>query len=221
MHIRNDLPADSGCEKIPRSIFMPRMPHSLIWQRRLSIIYDDQKANALIARAQVYYDDYCSQHSAEANRANRTALKTRVLPGLSIYKALLEKNDDQQKVLAEVDTLFRAVFFTRRMQGIRVLNHFSNPFPIVKPMLKMMTRNEYVPGAQEVIEDSADCFALNVYRCFILDTLARHNAKELTALYCNTDDWLAEVLPKISWERTKTLGRGGDCCDFRWSRNKI
>jgi hypothetical protein len=28
-----------------------------------------------------------------------------VLPGLSIYKALLEQNDDRQKVLAEVEIL--------------------------------------------------------------------------------------------------------------------
>jgi hypothetical protein len=133
---------------------------------------------------------------------------------------LLEGNKDQQKALAEVNDLFRAAFFTRRMQGIRVLNHLSDPFPIVKPMLKMMTMNEYMPGAQEIVEDSADCFALNVYRCFIFDTLAKHDAKVLTTLYCNTDDWLAEVLPKISCERTKTLGRGGDCCDFRWCRSK-
>ena len=102
------------------------------------------------------------------------------------------------------------------MPGIRALNYLPNPFFIVRPVLKMMARDEYLPGAQEIVEDSADCFALNVYRCFILDTLVKHNAKELTAIYCNTDDWLADVLPKISWERTKTLARGGDCCDFRW-----
>lgn len=22
----------------------------------------------------------------------------------------------------------------------------------------------------------------------------------------------------ITWERTKTLGKGDDCCDFRWRR---
>lgn len=77
-----------------------------------------------------------------------------------------------------------------------------------------MTKNQYLPGAQDIVEDSANCYALNVYRCFILDTLAGHNAKELTAVFCNTDDWLAEALPEICWEQTKTLGRGGDCCGF-------
>jgi hypothetical protein len=106
------------------------------------------------------------------------------------------------------------------MQGIHVLNYFPDPFPIVKPVLKMMTKDEYLPGSQEIVEDSADCYAVNIYRCFILDTLAKHDARELTACFCNTDDWLAEALPKIGWERTQTLGRGGDCCDFRWRRIK-
>jgi L-2-amino-thiazoline-4-carboxylic acid hydrolase len=38
-------------------------------------------------------------------------------------------------------------------------------------------------------------------------------------LYCLADDWLMENLPaSIKWERTKTLARGNELCDFRWSQ---
>ena len=141
-----------------------------------------------------------------------------MLPGLSLYRALLEEESDRQKVLAEMDRLFRAAFFTGMEPGIRMLNHLPDPFPIVKPVLKSMTRQEYLPGSQEVVEDSPDGFAVQVYRCFIFDTLSAHGAPELTALYCNTDDWLAELMPKVRWERTQTLGRGGEYCDFCWRR---
>jgi hypothetical protein len=196
------------------------MPHSRTWQQNLSRQYGNQKAATILAKAQGYYDAYWNQHSAERDRANRDNLKQRILPGLSIYHAMLEENGDQAEVLTEVDSLFRAAFFTRRIQGIKLINQLPDPFPVVKPLLKMMTKKAYIPGAQEIIADSADCFALNVYRCFILDTLAEHGAKELTVLFCNTDDWLAEVLPSIGWERTKTLGRGDNLCDFRWRRLK-
>ena len=93
-------------------------------------MFDAQKASAIILKAQKYCDDYIAQHSAEANQAKQTMLKTRVLPGLSIYIALLEEKEDQEKILAQVDTLFRAAFFIRRMQGIRVLNFLSDPFPL-------------------------------------------------------------------------------------------
>jgi len=197
-----------------------KMPHSQKWQQILTWRYDPLSTIALVSKAQDYYEGYCSQLTFERNRANRVTLKTRVFPGLSIFKALFEEIGDREEALAEVDNLFRAAFFTQRMQGIRILNLLPNPFPIVRPVLKLMTRGSYSSDSQEIVEDSSDCFAYNVYRCFIYDTLKENHAAELTALYCKTDDWLSEAVPKIRWGRTKTLGRGDDFCDFRWCRIK-
>jgi hypothetical protein len=197
---------------------MTKMPHSEKWRQSLSVTYDDQKADGLISRAQILYDDYCARKFPVMNRGDAVSLKTRVLPGLSIYNALLETNGGCEKVLVEVENLFRAAFFTQMTRGIRWLNYLPNPFFIVRPVLKMMTRDEYLPGSQEIVEDTPDCFALNVYRCFIFDTLANLEAQELTVSFCKMDDWLSEAMPKVAWERTKTLGRGDDRCDFCWRR---
>ncbi|MDO4829326.1 MAG: L-2-amino-thiazoline-4-carboxylic acid hydrolase, partial [Clostridia bacterium] len=38
---------------------------------------------------------------------------------------------------------------------------------------------------------------------------------ELCPCFCDRDDITYDGLhPKLYWHRTKTLGRGGDCCDF-------
>ena len=51
------------------------------------------------------------------------------------------------------------------------------------------------------------------------DTLTAHGAPELTAVYCQGDDILFEALPpSITWDRTMTMGRGGERSDFRWCR---
>jgi hypothetical protein len=199
---------------------MMSMPYASKWQQILTKFYDAPTSKRLIATAQVYYEQFCSQHAGDEYQNNRTFLNNRILPGLSIYKALRDENDSQEKVLGEVETLFRSVFLTKMLKGIRLLNYLPDPFPVIKPVLKMMTADEYLPGSQEIIMDSPDCFAINIYRCFIFDILTLHNTPELTRLYCNTDDWLAEAMPKVSWERTKTLGRGNDSCDFRWCRIK-
>ena len=195
---------------------MGTMPHAKKWGHTLSDSYGDQEASARITRAQTYYDHYSSQYAAQTDRSNWKLLKSRVLPGLSIYKALLEMVSDQEKVLAEVDNLFKAAFFTRLLQGIRWLNYLPSPFIVLRPVPRIMIGA--TTETQEIVEDNADCFAVNVYRCFILDTLAEHGAAELAVLYCNMDDWLSEGLSKVSWERTKTLARGADHCDFRWCR---
>jgi hypothetical protein len=164
------------------------------------------------------YLEYSSQHAAEARWADRTALKVRILPGLAMYKALLEVNNDHKAVLAQMEEFFKAAFFTTQLKGIRLVNHLPDPFTIVRPALKSMTRDASLPGAQEVVEDTPNCYAINVYRCLIFDVLTRHQAAELTPLFCRTDDWLAEAMPKIGWARTQTLASGGDHCDFRWYR---
>ena len=195
---------------------MTIMPYSRKWQTSLAGFHDPQTALKLISRAQTYYEQFTIQHANEKDRDNRARLRNLILPGLSIYKALSEENEDQKKVLGEVEVLFRAAFFTKRLQGIRLLRFLPNPFPMIKPALKLMTAKEYMPGSQEIVADDRYCFAINIYRCYILDILNIHNARELTPIFCKTDDWLAEALPKIYWGRTKTLGLGNDCCDFRW-----
>jgi len=195
-----------------------QIPNKRAWKKGLAELFDDQKANRIISRAQSIYLEYCGSCAREAGRANRNALMARILPALSLYHVLLAEGMDQEEALSHLDCLFRRVFFTKRMQGIRVLNHLPNPFTIVRPLMKWMIKDDYLPGSQEIVEDNVDCLAVKVYHCFIFDALTTYGAKELTPLFCNTDDWLAAELPSINWERTKTLGRGGDYCDFRWSR---
>jgi hypothetical protein len=194
------------------------MPHAQVWQQGLTDLFGSSGAGLILSRAQTNYEEYDLLHSAETKRSNREALRTRILPGLALYQAMLAEGMERQQALADLDTLFKAAFFSKRLQGIRILNRLPNPFAVVKPVMKLMMRQEYLPGSQEIVADNSDTFAVNVYRCYIFDTLAAHGAAELTTLYCNTDDWLAAELPSVNWERTKTLGRGGDCCDFRWSR---
>lgn len=194
------------------------MPYASKWQQILTELYDASTSKNLVSRAHAYYERFHAHYSHRKYSNHQGILNSRILPGLSIYKALHDENHNQAQILNEVEILFKRTFFTTRLQGIRLLNYLPDPFPILKPILRWMTSKEYLPGSQEIVIDDRDCFAINTYRCFILDVLTENDAKELTSIYCKTDDWLAQALPKISWERTKTLGRGDDCCDFRWCR---
>jgi hypothetical protein len=135
-----------------------------------------------------------------------------------VYRALFNLTPDTTSRLAIVEKLFRADFFREMSIGISLLNYLPDPFPLIRPVLRLMTRQQYLPGSQIVVEDSPNCFAIDTNQCFILDVLTALNARELTVLFCNTDDWLSEALPRIHWLRTTTLARGGKKCDFRWCR---
>ena len=43
----------------------------------------------------------------------------------------------------------------------------------------------------------------------------KYGCPEIVAGFCRADDEAyGHMHPKLKWGRTKTLGQGGDCCDF-------
>lgn len=195
------------------------MKHLRAWQRLLAKSRGKAKAADLAARMRARYESLYQSHTHITSRPLRTQLTGLILPGLALYQTLLaDLWNDHEAALAETEALFHAELFKREQKLIPLLNVLPNPFPLLRPALRQMCRNTYLPGSTEVVEDSPDCFAVNTYRCFTLDALTEAGAPELAPLYCKTDDWLAALLPKVRWLRTGTLARGTDVCDFRWCR---
>lgn len=148
------------------------------------------------------------------------ALSRLVFPILSMYQSLKILRLSTEESLALVEMVLRGKFSTQ-VKGIRLLNDLlRNPFPVIRPVLQMMVKFSDLPNGQEIVQNDKDCFAINVHQCFIYDAMKKSNTPELTPVFCATDDWLSAEMPKISWQRTQTLGRGDELCDFCWCRNQ-
>lgn len=195
--------------------------HLRIWTSLLNQRIGRANTKALINQIKRQHRRLQASQPKQLNQFLQAQWDNLIAPGLALYRTLLaEGTPDQQAVLQEVESLLKASFFIRERRLVKVLNRLQDPFPLVRLALRRMTTNHYLPGASEAIEDNQDCFAVITRRCFILDTLTEYGAPELAPLYCKTDDWLAEALPKVRWLRTQTLANGGELCDFRWCRQQ-
>ena len=58
-------------------------------------------------------------------------------------------------------------------------------------------------------------FRMDVTACPYCRYFGELGCPELTKVFCANDDRVYGSLPGIVFERTGTLGRGADCCDFR------
>ena len=206
---------------VGRRLAAPRqMPYLDVWQRALAEKRGTVEAAMLAARVQARYDALYAGRPRFTNRALRDHLEKNILPFLALYQTLCEESDDQKIVLAEVESLF-SMAFARQRRLVLLLARLPDPFAVFRKAAHWVLQWSYPPEGwdMETVEDSDRCFAFNVHRCFYLDVLTAYGAPELTPLCCKMDDLVYEVLPpSITWERTKTLGRGDDCCDFRWRR---
>ena len=53
-------------------------------------------------------------------------------------------------------------------------------------------------------------------KCLWNTACVENDCEELCSLFCDVDDITYGGLKKIVFKRTKTLGYGGDCCDFHF-----
>ncbi len=150
---------------------------------------------------------------------NKKRLINMIFPILAVYLAMKNNHLTQENALADSEDLMREIFFRTQLSGIRFLNRIlADPFPVIKPALRLMMHFSDLPAGQEIKQDDKKCFSVYVYQCYIHNTLKELGAPELTPAFCATDDWLSAAMPKIQWQRTQTLGRGGEMCDFCWRR---
>ena len=69
--------------------------------------------------------------------------------------------------------------------------------------------------ASREIQTTGGVWRIDMTRCPYHDMCGQYNYPELCTCFCDSDDIAYESLhPKIVWQRTGTLGRGDECCDF-------
>ena len=69
--------------------------------------------------------------------------------------------------------------------------------------------------ASRDIQTTGGVWRIDMTKCPYHDASVHYGCPELCHCFCDSDDITYDGLhPKLYWHRTKTLGRGGDCCDF-------
>lgn len=67
---------------------------------------------------------------------------------------------------------------------------------------------------------SKDYFDVTITNCLWHTAWVENGCAELCRLFCDVDDVSYGGLRKMGFSRTKTLGYGGDCCDFHFFKKK-
>lgn len=69
---------------------------------------------------------------------------------------------------------------------------------------------------ESVQKRGKDYFDVTIHKCLWHTTCAENGCAELCHIFCDADHVTYGGLKKIGFSRTKTLGSGGDCCDFHF-----
>lgn len=186
-------------------------------RRALKKRYDKAALADVLRRAEVHYADLAAR-CAGATPGEWFHLNNTILPTAAIYKALLET--DRENALAVTHSALidlcqtgnRVMQVVLRIPGMKGL--FMQLLP--KMALKMFGHE----SGFDYTNYSADKthLAMDTTFCPYCKYAQLLGVEALMPTFCESDFATYGGLPGIRFERTQTLGTGGDMCDFRFTR---
>lgn len=143
-------------------------------------------------------------------------LEKQILPGIAAYETLqsvMAKEEAFQTIHGYVEKKAR-----RQKKLFLRLLHIPGLYRRVPQIFAEQTPKlfgETAGFAAREIQTTGGVWRIDMIRCPYHDVCAAHGCPDLCTCFCDSDDiTYAGMHPKLLWHRTKTLGRGGDCCDF-------
>jgi len=183
--------------------------------------YGEVEAAFFVGKLQQRYEVLYSERPRFDDRKLQTHVDELIIPVLALYQGLIEKTGDSERSLVEVHDLMTQVVIGKSQVIVPLLRYFSDPFSMMRRAVRFVNKTAFPASGWDIeyIQDDTEAIAFNIHNCLIMNILTAYGVPELTKVFCQFDDDIAELFPpQILWQRGSTLARGAELCDFRYIR---
>ena len=179
--------------------------------------FGQEKSEAIMVNALQRYDELLEENKDEAKECYMHT-RERIYPAIACFDALLSEGVERKKAAD-----FIVDYYKWRSGKLApfIQKAFKIPglYRIVPKFFMGMTEKSFGPKAGFASKDhfvSKDEVRLNMTRCPYFDKCKQYGCTEIVRGFCDADDiCYGHMHPKLSWDRTKTIGYGYDICDFK------
>lgn len=175
-----------------------------------------EQADAVLRSARRRYAQLLKENKDEP-KAMDPHTKARIYPGISVFEALLEagcSREEAAKVIYDFYDLYAG-------KGGKILQFILKLPGLYKKVpqfaCKMIDKSFGADAGFRSVRRKVDKTGMHIDMmvCPYNDICRKYGCPEIIKAFCHSDDMAyGNMHPKLLWARTKTLGRGGDCCDF-------
>ena len=154
--------------------------------------------------------------NADASKEKQYHLQRQILPGIAAYETL-QRVMPKEKALQNVHSYVERLARTSHKQ-LATLLLIPGLYRLVPGVFVKSTRSVFGPAAgfdPKELQTGNGVWRVDMMECPYHDTCVAYGCPELCRCFCDSDDIsYAGLHPKLIWERSMTLGRGHDRCDF-------
>lgn len=179
--------------------------------------FGKNRAGRITKKAQLKYNQLCEEN-AEETKEMQAHTRKHIYPAIAVFWAMLEENVERDTA-AEILNNFYEKQREPTGMAIRAILRIPALYKFVPRFFTKMTKNSFGENAgfrARWLQASKKEMRFDMLVCPYQDLCIKYGCPEIVRGFCRSDDiCYGNMHPKLHWGRTKTLGLGGDCCDFR------
>lgn len=151
------------------------------------------------------------------SNAQRKTLAQTILPRIALYQAL-SKSFSEDAAYEFLRSYMLDIVAAEKHASMRKLERVPCFYTLYSRIfLRIMRSTDLQESTQK---RGRDFFDVTITKCLWHTACVENGCERLCRLFCDVDDVTYGGLRKIGFTRTKTLGYGGNCCDFHFFRKR-
>ena len=175
--------------------------------------FGKEKGNELFEKQDKLFNEIIQNTKDKSKNQMKTLTQT-ILPRIALYKVFLKeelsKETSYEYIRKYMLDKIAAPKHAQMKKREKVPGFY---FLYSKIFLKIMRKTDLQENKQKC---GKDYFDVTITKCLWHTACVENGCAHLCRLFCDVDDVTYGGLNKMGFSRTKTLGYGGDCCDFHF-----
>ena len=177
--------------------------------------FGDDRGGKLFEMQDKALGDIIGNTKGKTENQMKTLIQT-ILPRIALYKSLIAAGLSDDEVHKYMRKYMLEIVAAKKHSSTAKMEIVPGFYAIYSSVfLKIMRTTDLQESVQE---HGKDYFNVTITKCLWHTACVENGCEELCRLFCDVDDVTYGGLKKIGFTRTKTLGYGGDCCDFHMFR---
>jgi len=179
-------------------------------------LYGKEKCTEIMNDAQLRYNELLEENKDDSKKV-RMHTYDRIYPAVAMFDALTNNGVEREEA---ADLLVE--YYHQRSEPvgemIRKIMKVPGLYKIIPSLFTKLTnvmfgedsgfKARYYPTGKNQMK-------VDMVKCPYTDLCKKYGCPEIVRGFCEADDiCYGHMHEKLIWGRTKTLGKGGDCCDF-------
>ena len=183
--------------------------------------FGEETGEGIYSQSNQWYLRVCEGIDASTDKEIKYHLTMNLYPTMAYYKALLKHGMEKEEALAYVrKEAVKAAKIKKAEQEKTARLPFS--YLIYRLFVKSFMKKKFPKEGWDTHWIRCDRHEIHfdMTRCIYKDICDAEGCPELCRVFCENDDIaFSGLMPKIRFERSGTLGRGDDRCDFHFIKN--